>query len=46
MKLSEIMRYVIYKGKSSRVSLEEEIQYIENYIELQELRINKELDEE
>ncbi|CAM1343421.1 conserved hypothetical protein [Tenacibaculum amylolyticum] len=44
MKLSEIMRYVIYKGKEPLVSLNEEIQYIENYIELQELRIHKELD--
>jgi LytS/YehU family sensor histidine kinase len=44
MKLSEIMRYVIYKGKKPKVNLDEEIKYIENYIELQELRINKELD--
>ena len=44
MKLSEIMRYVIYRGKENRIGLEEEIEYIENYIELQELRINKELD--
>ncbi|NAS30716.1 sensor histidine kinase [Flavobacteriaceae bacterium R38] len=42
LKLSEVMRYVIYKGKKDRVSIEEEIEYLENYIELQKLRLNKE----
>ncbi|NER13631.1 sensor histidine kinase [Leptobacterium flavescens] len=38
LKLSEIMRYVIYKGNEKEVSLKEEIKYLENYIELQKLR--------
>ncbi len=38
LKLSEIMRYVIYKGKETEVALEEEIEYLENYIELQRIR--------
>ncbi|WP_282079881.1 sensor histidine kinase [Aquimarina algiphila] len=38
LKLSDIMRYVIYKGKESEVKLEEEIEYLENYIELQQIR--------
>ena len=41
MKLSEVMRYVIYKGKEHFVTLKEEIDYLENYIELQKLRIHK-----
>ncbi len=44
MKLSEIMRYVIYKGKEDKVSIEEEVNYLENYLELQEIRINKIVD--
>ncbi|MCC1483538.1 sensor histidine kinase [Winogradskyella immobilis] len=43
LKLSQVMRYVIYKGKESKVSLEEEIDYLENYIELQQLRTNKDI---
>ncbi|MDY8135277.1 sensor histidine kinase [Aquimarina sp. 2201CG5-10] len=38
LKLSDIMRYVIYKGKENEVMLEEEIEYLENYIELQQIR--------
>lgn len=44
MKLSEIMRYVIYKGKESKVSIEDEVNYLENYLELQEIRVNKTID--
>ena len=39
LQLSELMRYVIYKGKESQVMLHEEIQYVEDYIELQQLRL-------
>ncbi len=42
--LSELMRYVIYKGKEESVSLAEEVKYIEDYIELQEIRLHKKLD--
>ena len=44
MKLSELMRYVIYKGKEDSVALKEEIQYIEDYIQLQQIRLHKKLD--
>jgi len=44
LKLSDIMRYVIYKGKETEVPLEEEIEYLENYIELQQIRHHQEVD--
>ncbi|MGK0448921.1 MAG: LytS/YehU family sensor histidine kinase [Polaribacter sp.] len=44
LKLSEIMRYVIYKGKEPKVHIEEELTYLENYIELQTLRLHKSID--
>jgi len=39
MKLSEIMRYMIYDSNTSFVPLEKEIQYIESFIDLQKLRL-------
>lgn len=44
LQLSELMRYVIYKGKENLVSLEEEVKYIEDYIQLQQIRLHKKLD--
>ncbi|CAL2092295.1 Histidine kinase [Tenacibaculum sp. 190524A05c] len=44
LKLSDIMRYTIYEGKSDFVDLEEEIKYIEDYIELSKIRYNKKVD--
>lgn len=44
LQLSELMRYVIYKGREDWVSLKEEIQYIEDYIRLQQIRLHKQLD--
>jgi two-component system, LytTR family, sensor kinase len=38
MKLSEIMRYMLYESNDSRVELSKEIRYLENFIELQKLR--------
>ncbi len=38
IKLSEIMRYMLYEANSEKVFLEKEIQYIRNFIELQKLR--------
>ncbi len=43
LKLSEIMRYIIYKGKEDLVTIEEEIDYLENYIKLQKLRTQNEV---
>lgn len=38
MKLSEIMRYMIYESKSDMVPLDKEVEQLENYIELERLR--------
>ena len=38
LKLSEIMRYMLYESNEGKVALSEEIRYLENYIELQKLR--------
>ena len=38
LKLSEIMRYMLYESNENKVRLDEEIRYLENYIELQKLR--------
>jgi len=40
LKLSEIMRYIIYEAVKDRVPLAKEIDYIQNYIDLQRLRLN------
>lgn len=38
LKLSEIMRYMIYESNDSWVSLSKEIEYVQSFIELQRLR--------
>ena len=40
IKLSQIMRYMLYESKDERVSLEKEVEYLKSYIELQQLRIS------
>jgi len=44
LQLAELMRYVIYKGKEKTVLLIEELKYIEDYIQLQQIRLHKQLD--
>lgn len=44
LQLSELMRYTIYKGKEESVKLSEEVKYIEDYIQLQQIRLHKNLD--
>ena len=44
LKLSDMMRYSIYEGQKEWVTLEEEIDYLKNYIELQEIRYHKKSD--
>lgn len=39
--LSELMRYMLYKANDKKVLLKDELQYIENYIKLQHIRIAK-----
>jgi len=38
LKLSDIMRYIIYEANVDRVKLTKEIQYLKDYIEMQKLR--------
>lgn len=44
LQLSELMRYVIYKGQEEEVPLNLEIRYLQDYLDLQKLRIHKQLD--
>lgn len=44
LKLSELMRYVIYKGRAEKVKLVDEIKYIRDYIDLQRLRSTQDID--
>jgi len=41
LKLSEIMRYMLYECNDNEVSLEKELQYLQNYIDLQKIRFGK-----
>lgn len=43
LKLSGMMRYVVSEASQEYVSLDKEINYINNYIELQKMRLNKNL---
>jgi two-component system, LytTR family, sensor kinase len=40
MKLSEILRYMLYDSNAEKVKLEKEITYIRSFIELQQLRLS------
>jgi LytS/YehU family sensor histidine kinase len=40
MKLSEILRYMIYESEDEKVWLSKEIEYLRGYVELQKLRIH------
>ena len=44
LKLSDMMRYSIYEGEKDTVSLEEEVEYLKNYIDLHKMRYRKEID--
>lgn len=41
IKLSELMRYIIYDSAKQKVPLSQELQYIRNFIEIQKLRLNE-----
>ena len=41
LKLSDILRYVIYESSAQKVLVSNELKYIKNYIELQKYRIDK-----
>lgn len=40
LKLSKLMRYLLYESDSGKTSLDKEIEFMENYIDLMRLRIN------
>jgi len=44
IKMSELLRYMLYEKDDSRIGLEQEIHYLDNYIELQKLRFGKNID--
>ncbi len=41
MKLSDILRYMLYESNTGKVALDKELTYITSYIELQQLRLQK-----
>lgn len=41
LQLSELMRYVIYRAKEDKVAVQEEVKYIEDYIQLQQIRLKR-----
>lgn len=41
LKLSEIMRYMLYECNDNKVSLAKELQYLQNYIDLQKIRFGE-----
>jgi two-component system LytT family sensor kinase len=41
LKLSEIMRYMLYECNDNKVALAKELQYLQNYIDLQKIRFGK-----
>lgn len=41
LKLSDIMRYMLYETDESRVSLEKELNYLKDYVALQKIRLGK-----
>ncbi|WP_243643646.1 sensor histidine kinase [Tenacibaculum sp. M341] len=43
LKLSDMMRYSIYEGQKEYVTLQQEIDFISNYIELHKMRYHKEI---
>ncbi|PWN06320.1 hypothetical protein DDZ15_10895 [Rhodohalobacter mucosus] len=44
LKLSDMMRYTIYEGDKESVRLEDEIGYLQQYIDLHKIRYNKKVD--
>lgn len=43
LRLSELMRYVIYSGNKALVGIAEEVKYIQDYLQLQQLRLRRNL---
>lgn len=43
IKLSELMRYMLYESESDQVPLDKELNYLTNYIELQKVRFDEDV---
>jgi len=43
LRLADMMRYTIYQGQQYTVCLEQEVAYLKNFIELQQVRFNKQV---
>lgn len=43
LKLSDMMRYSIYEGQKDKVTLQQEIEFIHNFIDLHKMRYHKEI---
>jgi len=43
LKLSDLMSYMLYESNEAKVSLEKEINYLQNYLDLEKLRFGKRL---
>jgi len=44
IQLSELMRYMLYEADDTQVSLEKELNYLNNYIELQKVRFEEDVE--
>jgi len=44
LKLSDILRYILYEGGEKVVGLKKEIEYLQNYLELEKIRYGNRLD--
>lgn len=44
LKLSDLMSYIVYKGKNQQVNLIQEVQHLQNYLDLERLRYGEKLD--
>ncbi|MEO5581915.1 MAG: histidine kinase [Saprospiraceae bacterium] len=43
LKLSELMRYMLYESEHAQIPLEKEVSYLNNYIELQKIRFEEDV---
>ena len=44
LKLADLMRHVLYESRENYISLQKEIEFIENFIELQRIRLSEKTD--
>lgn len=44
LKLSDLMRYILYQSNHEQIPLEKELNYLKNYVELQRIRFDEDVD--